>query len=351
MAGSNVWFASPGDPATLTGGYLYNRRIRQGLTRAGWTVRSIRLPDRFPWPEPSDHTAAAKMLASVPPDDLLVIDGLALGAMTAEVLRVLGARIVALVHHPLADETGLNAARVAVVAESERVALGFARGVIVTSPHTRQALAARYNVAAEKIAVAIPGVDRPVVPPAPVTPPMILSVGSLTVRKGHDVLLEALAEIRDLDWTAILAGSANRDPAAASQLDALRERLGLQQRLGFMGECSPEQLAAFYLKATIFALATRHEGYGMVFSEAMVHGLPIVSCTVGAVPDTVPERAGILVPPDDAEAFAGALRRLLTDDAFYRRHAAGSLAAGRGLPTWEDTARLFGDKLREVGAA
>ncbi|MGI9406614.1 MAG: glycosyltransferase family 4 protein [Hyphomicrobiaceae bacterium] len=346
---AEVCFAAPGDPDTLTGGYLYNKRVQAELANSGWTVHAVRLPDAFPFPETSDLEEAARCLAVGRAEDLVVIDGLAFGAFTENVISRIHSRIVALVHHPLAEESGLDKELAARLCESERGALAHAAGVVVTSPHTRAALIDRYGVPAEKIAVAVPGVDRPNVSRAPAAAPNILSVGSLTARKGHDTLLHALGAIRDLDWFATIVGSDVRDPAVAEQLIALRADLGLADRVQFVGE--RQELGAFYAGATVFALATRHEGYGMVFSEAMVHGLPIVSCRVGAVPDTVPEGAGVLVPPDDPDVFAGALRRMLTDAPFRNRCTAASLAAGEELPTWKETARAFAGKLREVAAA
>jgi glycosyltransferase involved in cell wall biosynthesis len=86
----------------------------------------------------------------------------------------------------------------------------------------------------------------------------------------------------------------------------------------------------------------------MVFGEAQRHGLPIVSCRTGAVPDTVPASAGLLVPPDDAPAFSEALRNILTDNDLRQHLAEGSTRAGRNLPTWQDTATLVGAVLDRI---
>ncbi|WYK05981.1 glycosyltransferase [Cereibacter sphaeroides f. sp. denitrificans] len=176
---------------------------------------------------------------------------------------------------------------------------------------------------------------------APVQPPLILSVGILVPRKGHDVLLEALARIRDLDWQARIVG-APWFPETAAALQAQRTALGLEARVSFTGELGEADLRALFRQATLFALATRHEGYGMVFPEALLHGLPIVACATGAVPDTVPADAGLLVPPDDPTAFAAALRRLLEDAATRQRLAGAATRAGGALPRWADTAAIAG---------
>ena len=82
-----------------------------------------------------------------------------------------------------------------------------------------------------------------------------------------------------------------------------------------------------------------------VFDEALVHGLPIVSCRTGAVPQTVPQAAGLLVPPDDPDALAAALRRLLTEPDLRHAMAAAARTAGAALPGWPDTARIAGTVL------
>ncbi len=180
-------------------------------------------------------------------------------------------------------------------------------------------------------------------------PPLILSVGLLAARKGHDVLLQALAQITDLDWQPEIVGKAH-DPAIASALSAQRDALGLDERVRFSGVLARPDLDQRYRAAHMFALATRYEGYGMVFGEAMLHGLPIVTCHTGAVPDTVPEGAGLLVPTDAPEAFAQALRSVLSDPAQHRAMSHASAAAGARLPTWDDTAAAMGRVLDTVGA-
>lgn len=298
----------------------------------------------YPHPSAADDRDAAERLAAVSPSCPVIIDGLALGAMDTAVLRGMTAPIVALVHHPLALENGLDATRGAALLQSERDNLALAAHIIVTSPHTAGLLTSRYDVAPERITVARPGTDRPGNRLAPADPPLILSVGTQTLRKGHDVLLRALASVADRPWQAVIVGAA-RDAVQAERLSGLRSELGLAHRVRMAGEVPSEELARLYCQATLFALATRYEGYGIVFDEAMLHGLPIVSCAAGAVPDTVAPGAGQLVPPDDADAFAAALARVLDDAATRSAMAAASATAGAALPAWDSTARVVANVL------
>jgi hypothetical protein len=341
MSVRNAVFAVPGDPETRTGGYIYDARVLAALRAQGRDVTALRLPDGFPLPDAGSMKKAGEMLRALGPDRPVIIDGLALGAIDPSAVTDLRAPLVGLVHHPLALETGLSAAQAERLARTEAANLARAAHVIVPSPHTGDVLARDYRVPRDRITVARPGIDRPDQSPRPATPPLILTVGSLAPRKGHDVLLQALVTLKDLEWRAVIVGRAH-DPAEGDALRALSDRLGLAERVRFAGELDQTALDALYRQASLFALATRYEGYGMVFAEALVNGLPIVSCRAGAVPGTVPPDAGTLVPPDDPAAFAAALRALLEDMDLRATRSAAAARCGAELPTWEDTAALFG---------
>ncbi|WP_373946404.1 glycosyltransferase family 4 protein [Paracoccus marcusii] len=337
-------FALPGDITTLTGGYIYDRRMVQGLRDQGRHVDVLALPDSFPTPSDSDMRQALDALQALPADRPVIIDGLAFGALDPQGVAAIRAPIVAMIHHPLAQESALPADLADHLWRTERANLAHADHVIVPSPHTRDMLVDRYDVPADRITVARPGTDCPEQPATTQDPPLILSVGILHPRKGHDVLIAALAALADLDWEAVIVGNP-WDAAHVADLQAQIAASGLGGRLELAGRVEADRLADLYRKAAIFALATRYEGYGIVFDEALSHGLPIVSTRAGAVPDTVPADAGLLVAPDDAPALAQALRRMLTDPAERAARAAAAARAGAALPGWSDTARVAGGVL------
>jgi hypothetical protein len=294
---------------------------------------------------------AVARLRAVPSGTSLILDGLVSGAIDTAGLASVAAPVCAMVHHPLALESGLSRARADELARIERDNLAVAAHVLVPSPHTAAILRAEYGVPDAKITVAPPGFPRPDRLTGPKeTPPLILSVGILHPRKGHDVLLAALARIADLEWRAEIVGSAY-DRACAEALHRQRDALGLGGRVVFAGALSGAALLRRYRGATVFALATRYEGYGMVLGEALLHGLPIVSCRTGAVPDTLPPGTGVLVPPDAPGALAEALARMLTDDALRDATAAASAAAGAGLLEWRETAVIVGRVLDRLAGA
>ena len=339
-------FAFPGRLDLNTGGYAYDRRVIAGLPARGWSVTPLSLGEGFPAPEDAALADAEAMLSDLPDGSIVLVDGLAFGVMdrwAAREARRLS--IVALVHHPLALETGLTEEQTRSLRERERAALSHARHVVVTSPMTARELVHGYDVPERAITVALPGTDRAPRSAGSGEVPLILSVGTLTRRKGHDVLLQALKQIEDLPWRASIIGSRDLDPKTATELERQLARLGLTGRVTLEGERADTRPA--FAQADIFALATRYEGYGMVFAEALSQGLPIVSCQAGAVPEVVPSSAGLLVPVDDVDAFAGALRHLVSKSDERRRYADGAWQAGQALPGWDDTCATIARVLEE----
>ena len=343
-------FAVPGSLETPTGGYAYDRRIIAELERLGWRIELVDIGEGFPWPTEATLAAARTRLLSVPAGQPTVIDGLALGVLP-EVVSGLAIRnpLLALVHHPLALEWGLSADQADVLRSSERAALASARGVVVTSPATARIVASDYGVPAERITVARPGND-----PAPRArgsqngPPHLLSVGAVVPRKGFDVLVAALATISELPWRLTVAGDLTRDAAAAAKLHSDISRHQLPDRIAVLGAVSPEQLAALYDTADLFVLASYFEGYGMAYTEALAHGLPVIGTGAGAIPETVPRDAGLLVAAGDPAALAEALRRALSDTGLRLRLSEAALAAARQLPTWQESAAIFAGALEKL---
>jgi glycosyltransferase involved in cell wall biosynthesis len=343
----DITFAYPGDLSLKTGGYAYDRKVIQGLISAGWNVDLLPLGDGFPVPTEARLWEASRALSALPDGTLVIIDGLAFGVLDAWARdHLTRLRIVALVHHPLALETGLSEAAQERLRHSERAALASVRHVIVTSPMTARELATNYEVDPGNITVALPGTEKVVATEGANPVPQILSVGTLSLRKGHDVLLGALKAVEDLNWQATIIGSKTLDPTTSEALERQLEALQLGERVQFVGELA--DTGPYFGGADIFALASRYEGYGMVFAEALAAGLPIVACHAGAVPEVVPADAGFLVPVDDVSAFANALRRLLSDAAERQARASASRVAGARLPSWNDTAQIISDALDRI---
>ena len=346
----HVVFAVPGSLDTPTGGYAYDRRMIAELRDLGWNVEFLNIGEGFPWPDEATRSAARTLLLKVPTGQPIVLDGLALGVLP-DVATELTSRnpLLALVHHPLALEWGLPANQADVLRRSEQAALAAAREVVVTSAATAKLVTADYGVPWGHITVARPGSD-----PAPRSTgsqseiPHLLSVGSVVPRKGFDVLVAALARLAELPWRLTIAGDLTRDPNEAAKLHASISQHGLASRIEALGAVSPERLAALYSNADLFVLASRFEGYGMAYAEALSRGLPVVGTTAGAIPDTVPHEAGLLVTAGDVIALAEALRSVVADAGLRHRMSDAASEAARKLPSWRQSGAIFAAALEKL---
>jgi glycosyltransferase involved in cell wall biosynthesis len=335
-------FVVPGSLERRTGGTIYDKRIVEGLRAGGLSVDVIELPGHYPFPSDADLKAADKALAQLADGALTIVDGLAYGVLPAPARRESKRlRLVALVHHPLSDETGLAGEERERLEASERSALEQARRVVVTSHFTQRRLA-RYGVGANRIRVVPPGVD-----PAPLAERnlerdlVLLCPGSLIPRKGHRDLFRALAELKALRWRLVCAGKSDLDRECAGDLFGLAAELGIADRIDFCGEVGESEMSRLYAEADLLVLASHYEGYGMVVSEAIARGLPVVTTTGGALAETLPEGAGLACDPGDIRAFRDNLRRVLSDRMLYERLALGARAARNTLPRWDQAAAEF----------
>ena len=350
MAGSpSVVLILPGSLANLTGGYIYDRRMVEGLRNLGWTVDLRQLDSSFPRPTPAARAEAARIFASIADGSTVVVDGLALGALASEAEQEAGRlRLVALVHHPLAEETGLDPVSAAELRTSERRALAVTRRVIVTSRSTAETLL-KYGVTRDRMAVVEPGTD-----PAPLArgsagPGVhLLCVAALIPRKGHDILFQALERLGDRPWHLTCVGSPDRHPETTERLCAYLNRASLATRVRLVGEADGARLSGYYDAADVFVLPTYHEGYGMVVAEALARGLPVVSTPTGAIPELVGGDAGILVPAGHADALCAALRRVIDDRRLLENLRLGAARGRERLPTWTGSVANLAGTLADV---
>lgn len=338
-------FAIPGDLGLATGGYAYDRRVIAECRRAGCTVTSLALPAGFPFPTPAELALSAELLDALPAAQPVLVDGLALGALPAPMLRALDRPVAALVHHPLALETGIGDGQRAHLLASEREALAASSVVIATSPATARLLAREFAVPADRLVIAEPGTDP--APRArgtadrPAAPARLLAVGAVIPRKAYGVLVDALALLAARDWTCHIVGATDRDGEASRALQQRIVARGLAGRVTLTGAISSDALASEFDAADLFVSTSLFEGYGMGLAEALARGLPIIAARAGAVPDTVPPDAALLVPPNDATGFAHAISRLLDEPTRRRAMADAAWRHARTLPAWSRTAALI----------
>ncbi len=338
-------FDNPGQP---TGGNIYDRRICGGLAEAGWEVLVATVAAAWPVPDPGARAELAGIVSAVPDGEIVLIDGL-IASPTAPQLQPHAGRIrmTVLLHMPLA--TALDTPRDASARRSERSVLRTATGVVVTSEWTREQVLTRYAIPACRVHVAQPGVDRVAAPARPVRGQLIC-VGALGRHKGQDLLVEALAELRDLDWHCVLAGPLDRDPDFVDQLQTRIARLGFGHRVRLAGVLTGGALSHVYTTADVLVAPSRSETYGMTVTEALAHGLPVIAADVGGLPEALGSiadgtRPGQLVFPGDPAALAAALRRWLGDERHRQRLRAAARQRRSTLRGWEQTTEAIANAL------
>jgi glycosyltransferase involved in cell wall biosynthesis len=336
----------PAPFSTISGGYEYDRRIVDGLRQRGDTVEIVELPGHHPIIDDIARESACIAWDRLVADTRPVIDGLALPAFAGleDALAARGA--VGLIHHPVTLETGLSdALRQALHASEKRLFAHLSR-LIATSEETRQRLSTEFLYDPQRIAVVVPGTDDAARASGSGGPGCeIISVGTLIPRKGHDVLLRALARLFDLDWHLTIVGGTGRDPVHAHGLAALAEELGITNRVRFAGECSDADKEALWRSADMFALASLHEGYGMATAEALKRGLPVAVTGVGAAASIVPPDAGVICPPNDIDQLSKAMRRLIFSADLRRELSETAWQAGQALPGWTQQVALFAEAI------
>jgi len=343
-------FVVPGDLDTRTGGYGYDREIIAALRSRGWTVHVIGVRGAYPTPDDVDLGRAASALADIPDSSLVIVDGLAFGVLPDQAAQHrTRLRLIALVHHPLALETGIAPSERVRLHDSEQRALEAARGVIVTSARTVAAVE-KLSVPRARIEVVEPGTHRaPVAEGSTEGPVRLLCVASVVPRKGHDVLFDALTTLLDLEWRLTCVGSQHRDALWGAAMHARASVPPLAERVEFVGELEGAALEAAYRAADLFVLPTRYEGYGMVVAEALARGLTVVSTPTGAIADLVDSNVGELVAPDDAPGLSSALRRLIGDRHVLARLKTGARSRRNTRRSWDLAAEEMVQALRRLG--
>jgi glycosyltransferase involved in cell wall biosynthesis len=345
---STVHFVVPDgidDPARPSGGNTYDRQVCRELSSLGWSVHQHAVPGFWSRPDAASFDALARAVDRIPDGASVLLDGLV--ASTAPEVLVPQARrlrLVVLVHMPLGhrpEDDGVGEVRM-----REREVLSAAAAVVTTSAWSRDRLLELYPMASGRVHVAEPGVDAAPLATRSAAGEALLCVAPVTFDKGYDVLLDALATVPDLPWRCVCVGSLERDPVFAESLRRRSVAAGLGGRVSFTGPRAGADLERTYARADLIVLASRAETYGMVVTEALARGVPVVASDVGGVAEALGHgvdgaRPGLLVPPEDPPALATALRAWLSVAELRGRWRRAACERRASLSAWSTTASVI----------
>ncbi len=341
------------DPARPSGGNTYDRRLCRGLASIGWSVHEHAVPGCWPRPDAASLAALADVVQRIPDDAVVLLDGLVASSAPEVLVPQAGRlRLLVLVHMPLGHrpaDDGADDARM-----REAAVLAVAAAVVTTSAWTRRRLLELYPLPADRVHVAEPAVDAAGLATGTVAGGALLCVAAVTPDKGHDVLLDALAAMKDLAWHCECVGSLERDPAFVEGLRRRSRDGGLGDRVYFSGPQTGADLDRSYAAADLMVLASRAETYGMVVTEALARGLPVVAAEVGGLTEALGHgadgiRPGLLVAPDDPAALGAALRAWLCDTELRERLRRAARERRESLSGWSTTTSVVAGVL--AGAA
>lgn len=337
----HVFFLVPDaidDPERVSGGNVYDRRLRQGLGELGWEVTTMPVADAALAAEPTAHA-----LSQLADGALVLIDGLLVAREPAALIHHRARLLVVVLAHMVAPVTPD-------LSDPERDALRGARHIVATSNWTRAELIAQDAADPRRIVVAHPGAD-----PAPVTVASpsggrLLCVGAVTPLKGHDVLIEALAELSDVDgWTLSIVGSLTVAPDHVTELRTAITSAGLDRRVEFRGVLTGDALEDAYGQADLVVMPSRVESYGMAVAEALAHGIPVLASGVGGISEAIAgSEAGMIVPSDDPWALAVVLRDWLSRPSRRRDLKAAALQARDAARPWNATSAAVSSVLAQT---
>jgi glycosyltransferase involved in cell wall biosynthesis len=337
------------DPTTPSGGNAYDRRICQGLAGGGWSVREHAVAGAWPWPGAAERASLSRVLATLPDNALVLLDGL-VASTVPEVLAPQAGRLrlVVLVHMPLGGEDPDRRA-------AEWRALSLAAAVVATSRWSRRRLLELYALPVGRVHAAPPGVDAAPLATGSPGGTRLLCVAAVTPLKGQHRLVAALAGLAGRDWSLVCVGALTRDPDFAADLGRQVRAAGLADRISLVGPRTGPDLAATYAAADLLVHASRAETFGMVVTEALARGVPVLATAVGGLPEALGhapdgERPGLLVPPDDPPALATALGRWLDEPDLRHRLRVAARARRSTLTGWGVTSGLVARALTAAGA-
>ena len=302
------------DPDRVSGGNVYDRRVRDGLRASGWEVRLVCAQ--------ANGVLATDALSELPDGALVLIDGL-IAARESQTMAAQSTRLRMIVLAHMVDGASLSSVE----------------NIITTSEWTRSQLVSRSLVDQQDVVVAYPGTDPAAATAVSRSGRRLVCVGVLAPHKGQDILVQALARLLDVrGWTCTFVGSLNTAPEFVAELRQTVRAAGMATRVSFVGTLAGSALDAAYGTADLVVVPSRTESFGMVVAEALARGIPVLASQVGGIPEALADSdAGILVPAGDAAALSTVLRQWWASSGLRTELTTAAVDARYGVRSWGST--------------
>lgn len=324
---------------TLTGGYIYNKYIVDGLLLKNYKVSVISLKGNFPHPTQEDLEKCDKILSNLTGDEFLIIDSLILGAIPDLIPKIKKTIItVGLIHLPISiDITGVKKPE---LSYAEKQAMELTNKLVVTSHFTKNILL-QSGLTIEKISVIEPGIeDYPVKNSYPEKPYNLLCIANYTRSKNHDLLIKSLNQLKEYSWEMNFYGNTT-DIEYFTEIKSLIKKFGLSNRIFLNGPLEREKISEVYLNSDLFILPSKFETYGMVLTEALAHGIPVITTSSGGIPYTVPSSMGLFAREGTVENFKLLIEKTLTENLTYKYLTATASSFYKQAQKWEKSVDSF----------
>ena len=349
-----IGFLIYGSLDTLSGGYLYNRKLVEYLRIQGDTVEIISLP----WRNYAAHLTD-NFHFRLPLDlDLLIQDELNHPSLLSANSAPRNYPVISLVHHLRCSEQRPAWGNWFYQIIENRY-LNSVDGFIFNSQTTKRVVS-RLVESSKPDVVAYPPTDRfghPVTEDEVIARAKekgsirLLFLGNVIHRKGLHTLLEAIS-FQPSAFSLDVVGGLTAEPKYAQEMQEKSIALGLKSSAFFHGSLNNEDLVAKLKSTHVLVVPSSYEGFGIVYLEGMAFGLPAIGTTAGAASEIITDgETGFLVPPDDAKTLVERLSTLANDRDLLARMSVNALERYRQQPTWEETAgRIRKFLYRMVGA-
>lgn len=345
----NIHFMAPGEIETLSGGQVYNSHILAGLEALGYNITMHYLGDDFPFPDELTIAKCKAIFKILPQGEPVIIDSLALGSLLPVLMEFYGKNpYIALLHLPFAFNEDIHPNQRDILAQQEKSVLAVTSAIVATSTYTSKIIA-NWLKLSPPVYIIPPGVEvnkrKFYWPPYP---KRFICVSNYMPNKGQYILIKALTSLKHLNWQLYCFGHKNINPRYVDSLNSVVEKYSLHDKVFINEALTGNKLEEAYLDSDICVLPSYFETYGMVLTEALAHGIPVIASSGGGIRDTVPISMGLFFKPGDISELQSVIRTILADSWLYQRLCAETATYFKQANTWQQSVKKFEEVIKSV---